>query len=233
VQYRPVITVYDRVQEIEDGLSDALALVGRRVANGQAIEQALARASEELDGEIGSVLEMGTIQQRQLQVGVRAAFLGRYGVLKNIPSQRVRGSMALVSLGASEGRPAGMALLALADHVDDLQRIEREARHSIAHVCRTLRTTGAVFGPLVAGATVALADGIGSAGFLPGSEQSLSWLGAAVGWYVLVLAVLLTVLATGLSRGLDRSLVGYRVGRALVSATVTFLASYLLVGIIA
>jgi hypothetical protein len=226
-----VIAVYERVQRVEDGLPDALELVGRRVANGRAVESALLQVADDLDGPMGEILQAGARQQCQLQVGVREAFLGEYGALDSIPSPRVRGSFALLELAAHEGRPAGTALVALAEHVEDLQEIERKARHSLANVCRTLRSTGMVFGPLVAGSTVALAAGISGEQGLPGGEQSLAWLGAPVGVYVLVLAVLLTALSTGLTRGFDRSLVGYRVGRALVAATVTYLCSYLLVGL--
>lgn len=230
VWQRPVISVYSRIRRVEGGLADALELVGRRVANGRAVESAIAHVAVEFDGEMGTVLAAGARQQRQLQVGVEEAFLGRYGALETVPSPRVRGSFALLSLSADEGRPAGTALLALAEHVEDLQEIEREARHSLAHVCRTLRSTGMLFGPLVAGSTAALAASISAEGALPGGEQSLGWLGGPVGVYVLVLAVLLTALSTGLTRGFDRSLVGYRVGRSLVCATPVYLCSYLFVG---
>jgi hypothetical protein len=230
IRFRPVIGAYGRIRRVEDGLPDALALVGRRVANGRAVETALVHAAEELDDETGAFLARGVTRQRQLQVGVREAFLGRHGALETVPSRRIRGSMALLALSGDEGRPAGNALLAMGDHLADLQRIESEARHSLDHVCRTLEATGRVFGPLVAGATVALADSMSGTELLPGGEQSLTWLGGPVGLYVLFLAVLLPGLSAGLTRGIDRSLVGYRAGRALVAATVTLLGSYLIVG---
>jgi hypothetical protein len=87
-----------------------------------------------------------------------------------------------------------------------------------------------LFAPMVAGATVALADGIDSAEFLAASGRSLGWLGGPVGLYILVLAAILTALSTGITRGLDRALVGYRAGRALICATVTYCSSYVLVG---
>ncbi len=230
VAHQPVVSVYDLVRDAEDGLADALELVGRRVANGRAVETAIEDAARELDGTMGELLAFGVKQQRQLHVGVREAFLGRHGALATVPSPRVRGSFALLALAAHEGRPAGAALLSMAEHTDDLQRIEREARQQLAYVCRTLVNTAALFGPLVAGSTVALAEGIGGDGELLGGDQSLGWLGAPVGVYVLFLAVILTTLSVGLIRGFDRSLIGYRVGRTLVSATVVYLGSYLLVG---
>lgn len=229
VANHPVVSVYGHVRDVEDGLSDVLELVGRRVANGRAVETALEQVAVELDGPMGDVLADGVRQQRQLHVGVREAFLGRYGVLHAVPSPRIRGSFALLSLAATEGRPAGTALLAFAEHVDDLQQIEQSARQQLATVCRTLSNTATLFGPMVAGSTVALADSIGSKEVLPGGAAGFDWLGGPVGIYVLGLAVILTVLSVGLVRGFDSSLVGYRVGRALVAATSLYLCSYLLV----
>lgn len=228
--YQPVVSRYERIRNIEASLPDALTLVGRRVANGRAVETAIEQAGTELDDELGAVLLAGARRHRQLQIGVEEAFLGRDGVLADVPSKRVRGSVALLALAAQEGRPAGSALLALGDHVADLRAIEDESKRSLAHVCQTLQTTGILFGPMVAGATVALAGGIGGEQFLAERTQSLIWLGGPVGVYTLALAVVLTALATGLTRGLDRELLGYRIGRALVTATGAYLSSYLLVG---
>lgn len=229
--FRPVIEVHQHVRAVENGLADALELIGRQVTHGKSVEAAIAHTAEELDGPMSEVLAAGVRTQRQLQLDVREAFLGQYGALSTVPSARARGSLAVLSLAATEGRPAGGALLALAEHVDDLGRIEREARHRLAHVTQTIASTGSVFGPLVAGVTVALASAIGSTEALGPGEQSLGWLGGPVGVYVLVLAVVLTVLSTGLIRGFDRSLLGVRVGRALISATVVYLGSYLVAGV--
>jgi len=232
LRYRAVVAVYDRIAAVESALPDALSLVGRRVANGVAVESAVRTAAGELDGAMGEVFADAETRQRQLNVGVTAAFLGEYGALSSLPSPRVRGSMAVLGLAAEEGAPAGSLLLTLADHVEDLQRVEMEARRAIEEVSGTLRSTGALFGPLVAGATVALADTIAADSLLSGT-QSLPYFGMAVGGYVLAFAVVLPALATGLSRGFDGPLVGYRVGRALLLATPVYLGSYLVVGTIA
>jgi Flp pilus assembly protein TadB len=226
----PVVSQYEEIRRIEASLPDALTLIGRRVANGRAVETAIEHTGSELDDEFGAVLRAGTQRHRQLQVSVEAAFLGRNGVLQTVPSPRVRGTVALLALASKEGRPAGTALLALGDHVEDLKAIEQESRRTLTHVCQTLQTTGMLFGPLVAGATVALAEGIGGKAFLAERTQSLVWLGGPVGIYVLLLAVVLTALATGLTRGLDKELLGYRIGRALCCATAAYLSAYLLVG---
>lgn len=232
LRYRPLVGVYSEIHAAERELGDALALAGRRVATGQAVETAVAETGEELDGPIGDAFRGCTRRQRQLQIGVREAFFGPYGTLDRLPSPRIHTSVAVLALAAREGRQAGEALLSLSDHVEKLRRVRREANHNLAYVCRTLSSTAMLFGPLVAGATVSLADGMAGEAFGDG-ELSLGWLGGPVGLYVLVLAVVLTTLSTALRRGLDGALVGYRVGRALGCATVAYLCSYLLVGVIA
>lgn len=222
---QPIVELYDRSRRAESQLPDALELVGRRVANGQAVEAGMEEAASELDGPMGEILTAAVSRQRQLQIGVGEALTG---ALTSTPSPRLRGSMALFALAADEGQPAGTALLTLAEHVENLRRIEQEARHDLGNVCRTLMSTGGLFAPMVAGATVAMADNIGQADFL-GETTALPWLGALVGWYVLVLAVLLPMLAIGLQRGLDGPLVSYHIGRTLLSATCIYLLTYVLV----
>lgn len=221
VHYRPTTAVREHVRAVEAGLPDALALVGREVSRGRAVETAMADAAESLDSATAAVLDDATRKQRLLEVGVRESLLGEYGALREVPSDRVRGTAELLALAAAEGKPAGPAVVAMADHLDDLQGVEREVRRELQQVTSTLSNTATVFGPLVGGATVTLAEQMRSDGPLSGGFPP-EVLGPVVGAYVLVLAVVLTALATGLERGLDRSLVGYRVGRTLLVATTVF-----------
>jgi hypothetical protein len=236
--YRPVAAVRTRVRNVESGLSDALYLVGRRIAEGEAVETAIERAGEEASGATGEVLGDAAAVGRRLRVDVEDSFLGEYGALDDVPSPRARGTAALLSAAAEEGRPAGTAVVAMADHLAELESVEREARRELERVTGTLRQTASVFAPLVAGATVALAKGMdlgttaasevgfgGEAATLPPGA-----LGTAIGAYVLFLAATLTVLSTGLEHGLDPSLVGYRLGRSLLSAATVFVGAVCLVG---
>ena len=216
--------VRDDARAAEANLTDALYLVGRRVGDGEAVESALGAAAPEVAGRTGELLAETAGVQRRLRVGVREAFLGEYGSLADVPSPQARSVAALLAIAAREGRPAGRAVVSMADHVEDLQRVEREARRDLASVTGTLRNTAGVFGPLVGGATIALADGM-AAGTL-GDPLPTAALGLAVGSYVLLMAAILTALATGLERGFDRALVGYRVGLALCSAVGAFLAGF-------
>lgn len=236
--FRPVKQVRDHARAVESNLTDALYHVGRRVEEGRAVEDAIADTAEEVAGETGDTLDTAVGVQRRLYVGVRESFLGEYGALADVPSPQARSVADLLAVAAREGRPAGRAVVAMADNLDDLQRVERDARRELARVTGTLRNTAAVFAPLVGGATVALAEGMASEGGTSAGAAQLAnplpvdALGLAVGVYVLLLAVILTALATGLERGLDRALVGYRVGLALPAATATYLASFLGAGLL-
>jgi hypothetical protein len=224
--FRPVVAVRDRVDRLEASLPDALYLVGRRVADGIAVERAVADVVEELDGVAWDVFRAAARRQAQLRVGVETAFAGDYGALEAVPSQRARGAARLLGAATREGPPAGRALVETADHLEELRRVERDARRDLAQVTSTLGNTAAFFGPLVGGATVALADSVGTTAALDGGAPATAALGLAVGAYVILLAAILTALSTGLSRGLDRATVGYRTGTALLAATVTYVAAY-------
>lgn len=256
--YRPATAVRRRVRAVESGLADAMALVGRRVAEGESVESALTRAAADVPGATGEMLGRAARIQRTLRVGVREAFLGERGALATLPSRRVRGAAALLALAADEGRPAGAALVALADQLETLERIEREARRDLAQVTTGLANTAALFAPLIGGATVALAEAMAArrataattstarattvaSGTAPSAAAHAASapaaftpevLGLVVGAYVLALAVVLTALATGLDRGLDRALVGYRIGGALCAATATYLAAVVGAGLL-
>lgn len=235
--FGPRNVVRERVRALESGLPDALALVGRRVADGLAVERALAEVGDELSGTTGELLHEAAARGERLRLPVRATFFGRHGVLTDVPSSRARDAGTMLSLAATEGEPAGEVLVVAGDHLRQLQRVEAEARQELAAVTGTLANTAVLFGPLVGGVTVSMVSripagagtasgpvGTGTAGF------GVAELGQAVGVYVLALAVILTALSTALEQGLDRSLIGYRVGIALPTATGAYVAAVVAAG---
>jgi len=220
--FRPMERIRSQVREIEAGLPDALYLIGREVERGRAVETAMDDAAAAVGTATGELLADATRRQRQLKLGVRESLLGPHGALATTPSERTHSTAQLLALAASEGRPAGRAIVSMADHIDDLQAVEREARRELDRVTAPLSHTAAVFAPLVGGATVTLAEQMTTQGPLSGSPIAPATLGLAVGGYVLVLAALLATLSVGLERGLDRSIAGYRIGTTLVTATAVF-----------
>jgi hypothetical protein len=225
VRYHPSMAVRDHARAVERGLPEALSLVGRRVRDGTAVEAAVAAVGTELSDETGTLFATAAGVQRRLGVTLHEAFLGEFGALSDLPSRRARTAAALLSVAAREGRPAGETVVTMADQLRTLDRAERAGRRELAAVSGTLANTAAVFGPLVGGATVALAARMARVEAGPGVGETLSipGLGTVLGWYVLVMAVTLTALSTGLESGLDWTRIGYRVGLALVLAAATFL----------
>jgi len=226
--------VHERVRAVETDLHDACYLVGRRVAAGEAIETALGDAADRVTGATGAILDDAARRHRRLGVTVGEAFDGDHGALATLPSRRAREIATLFDLAATEGRPAGEALVATAEHLGELHRVEREARRELSKITDTLTNTAAMFGPIVGGATVALSARVArteTTAQFGGHSLPTAELGIAVGGYVLWLAVSLTVLSTGLTRGLDRTLVGHRAGVSLCLATVCYLVSYVGAGL--
>ncbi|MEZ3163507.1 type II secretion system protein [Halorubrum sp. RMP-47] len=181
---RPRRAVLSDVRDVERGLPDAMTVIGGDVAEGVAVEAALANAGERLDGATGQVFERAGRRSDTLRVGVREAFLGRGGPAAAVPSPRLRGAIALLAVAAREGRPAGDVLLELADQLEALRDLERDARRQLATVTGTLSNTAAVFAPLVGGATVALATGIDTVdvgGLGAGAAAGADALGGGVG----------------------------------------------------
>lgn len=158
--FRPVESVRDRVRAVESGLPDALVRIGQAVAEGNAVERALDRAAADATGPIADVLEDAAGYGETFRVDVRTAFLAPDGALATVPSPRCRRAAALLGVAARMGRPAGDVILDLATHLEELDRIEAEARGRLADVTGTLSNTATTFAPLVGGATVALSDRI-------------------------------------------------------------------------
>ncbi|WP_152040595.1 hypothetical protein [Salinigranum salinum] len=234
VRFHPAVGVRAHARAIEDGLPDALAVVGRRVRDGTSVEAAVAATGAELSGEAAELFATASGIQRRLGVTLREAFFGEFGALSTLPSPRTRAAAALLSVAAVEGRPAGDTVVAMADQLRSLERAEQAGRRELAAVSGTLANTAAAFGPLVGGATVALAARMArvEAGPTVGDAFSVPGLGTVIGGYVLVMAATLTALATGLESGLDPTRLGYRVGVALVLAAVTFLVGFVAAGLL-
>jgi hypothetical protein len=234
VRFRPAVAVRRHARAVEDGLPEALSLVGRHVGDGVAVEAAVETVGEDLSTETGAAFAAAAGVHRRLGVTLREAFLGEFGSLADLPSPRTRAAASLLAVAAVEGRPAGETIVGMATQLRDLERAEQAGRRELAAVSGTLANTAAVFGPLVGGATVALAARIASVetGASVGPAFSVAGLGTVLGGYVFVMAATLTALATGLESGLDPTRLGYRVGLALLLAGVSFLVGVVAAGLL-
>ncbi|MFB6217854.1 MAG: type II secretion system protein, partial [Halobacteriaceae archaeon] len=214
----PVVRVREQVAAVERGLPDALAVAGQHLAREAAPGTAIAAAGEELDGAAAERFAEAARVQRRLGLGVEASF--REGAFADLPSPRAQAAVSLLALAGREGPHGGRVLVELADHLEELLAVERDARRALATTTGTLRNTACCFAPLIGGTTVALAgriDGLGSAPAVP-----TAGLGIAVGVYVLLLAAALAGLAAALETGVDSVRIGYRAARTVAIAATAF-----------
>jgi Flp pilus assembly protein TadB len=247
VHFRPAVRVRERTAAIEAGLPDALVAVGHEVAAGVAVERAVANAADSLGDPVGPLFASAADRGRRLGCGVPASLRGAAGPVASLPSPRVDAAVDALATAAREGPPAGSLLVETGEHLAQLRRMTERTRRETAQLTATLTNTAAVFGPLVGGATVALAGGtamdvttgsatagadISASAATVGSPLPVAGLGLAVGAYVLWLAAVVTALATGLRYGPDRTRIGYRIGLALPLAAVTFCLAVVVGGLV-
>ncbi|APX97346.1 secretion system protein [Natronorubrum daqingense] len=225
--FTPILAVRNDVRAVEAHLTDALYIVGRQVAEGESVESAIELAAERVPAETGAVFEHAAGVQRRLHASVEAAFLGEYGALKAVPSPRAHGTAALLAIAAEEGKPAGRAIVSMADHLEELDEVEAKTKRSLKQVTETLDNTAAYFGPLVAGATVAMAEMIADENMMDTTDLDAAAfpaesLAVVVGVYLIALCVILLPLSIALRYGMDRALFGYHVGRALIASMIIY-----------
>lgn len=228
--FGPILEIRHYVRDVEEHLTDALYIVGRQVAEGESVEAAIELAAERVPAETGEVFEHAAGIQRRLHAGVEEAFLGEYGALRDVPSPRARGTAALLAIAADEGKPAGRAIVSMADHLEELDEVESKTKRSLEQVTGTLDSTAAYFGPLVAGATVGMAAMISSEDLMGTGEVDVAAfpaesLAIVVGVYLITLCFILTPLSIALRYGMDRALFGYHIGRALVSSMALYVVT--------
>ncbi|MFB6267037.1 MAG: type II secretion system F family protein [Halodesulfurarchaeum sp.] len=221
VAFAPLRERQETVSTLEDGLPDALSIVGQRLRTGVPLEEAIEAVGDRLTGPVGDMFDDASVVHRRLGVPVRAAFRGPHGPLQDLPSDRARTVVTLLATAGEEGAPAGDTLLSMAAYLEDLQRVEREARRELAQTTGTLWQTAIAFAPAIAGVTVALATGMDSVD-APGGPVHVADLGVVIGVYVLALAIVLPGLSVVLERGFDPVRIAYRVGLALCAGSLLY-----------
>ena len=222
----PVRDRQSTLGSLDAGLPDALAIVGRRIADGQPVERTLGTVADRLSGPTGRLFQRADRRCDRLGTTVAGAFFGPMGALPSDASTRAGTTLELVAIAGDHGAPAGDTLQSVGQYLETLEQVEREARRELGQTTSTLRQTATLFAPAIAGATVAMATGMDAAE-APGQAVDVSILGTVIGVYVVLLAVILPSLSVVLERGLDPVRMGYRSGTALVSTGVVYPLAYL------
>lgn len=249
--YMPYKKIRDEIRRMESEFSDALFVLGRRISEGSATEEAFMHAASTMQGsEIATAFERISLNLISVRADILTAiFDDEIGAFRDIYSDRIRTTMMLFVESAHKSHEAaGVAVVKLADHLKELQDVELNIKQSLYDMTSTMRSTAAIFAPLIAGVTMALSEVITKilqnisnsisrlpADMIPGSaqispanlEQSIpsDLFMLSIGVYLILITVILTRFAGTIEYGGDRDRLMYDLGQVLPISAIVFTLS--------
>jgi hypothetical protein len=141
--------------------ADSLFVLGRRISEGKAPEEAFAHTARTMEGsKIGEALGEISMNLLSMRTNLRDAIFDEdFGAFRHIYSERIRNTMLLFTESVHKNHEAaGASLIKLADHLKELSEVEERIKSSLYDVTSTMRSTAVIFAPLIAGITLALAE---------------------------------------------------------------------------
>lgn len=249
--YTPYKKIRDEIREMETEFSDALFVLGRRISEGRATEEAFMHAASTMEGsKIATAFESIAINLISVRADILTAiFDEEIGAFRNIYSERIRTTMMLFVESAHKSHEAaGVAIIKLADHLKELQDVEMDIKQSLYDMTSTMRSTAAIFAPLIAGVTMALSEVIAKIlqnisssvsrlpeDLIPASthistsdlEQSIpsDLFMLSIGVYLILVTLILTRFAGTIEYGGDKARLMYDLGHALPLSAFVFTVS--------
>lgn len=157
----PYKKIRDRIKQMEVEFADSLFVLGRRISEGKAPEEAFAHTARTMEGsKIGEALGEISMNLLSMRTNLKdAIFDTDFGAFRHIYSERIRNTMLLFTESVHKNHEAaGASLIKLADHLKELSEVEERIKSSLYDVTSTMRTTAVIFAPLIAGITLALAE---------------------------------------------------------------------------
>ncbi len=157
----PYKKIRDRIKQMEQEFADSLFVLGRRISEGKAPEEAFAHTARTMDGsKIGEAYEGISMNLLSMRTNLKdAVFDEEFGAFRHVYSERIRNTMLLFTESVHKNHEAaGASIIKLADHLKELSAVEERIKRSLYDVTSTMRTTAAIFAPLIAGITLALSE---------------------------------------------------------------------------
>jgi Flp pilus assembly protein TadB len=157
----PYKKIKDRIKQMEQEFADSLFVLGRRISEGKAPEEAFAHTARTMEGsKIGEAYEEISMNLLSMRTNLKdAVFDEEFGAFRHVYSERIRNTMLLFTESVHKNHEAaGASIIKLADHLKELSAVEERIKHSLYDVTSTMRTTAAIFAPLIAGITLALSE---------------------------------------------------------------------------
>lgn len=234
--------IRDDIKEIENEFGDSLYVLGKRIIEGKPAEEAFNYASKALKGsKIGKVFEKTSFNLLSMRMDTNdALFDEKFGSLKHIYSERIRAIMKLFVEGIKRSYiTAGVAIIKIADHLKQLQDVEKGIKNALGTLTSTLRTTATIFAPMIAGVTLGITklisnvlgnmnfEGIKSNSFFGLSSFAIEnvkpeYFVLVIGIYIIELVFLLIRFANGIDEGDDTIQYMYNLGKSLPTAILFF-----------
>ncbi len=249
--YAPYKRIRDKIISMENEFADALFILGRRISEGRSAEEAFVHTAANMKGaSICEPFEKIAMNVACMRCDLHSAiFDEEYGAFKNVYSERINTTMKLFLESVHKSHEAaGVAIVKLADHMTDLQEVERRIKDSLYEMTSTMKSTACIFAPLIAGVTIALSEVIAKIlqnvahsisrlppNVIPGpadiSPESLelsigpNMFMLAIGIYLILITTILVRFSTAIEYGGDKSQMMYELSRSLPISVMVFSAS--------
>jgi len=157
----PYKKIRDRIKKMEQEFADSLFVLGRRISEGKAPEEAFAHTARTMEGsKIGEAFQEISMNLLSMRTNLKAAIFDEdFGAFRHVYSERIRNTMLLFTESVHKNHEAaGASIIKLADHLKELGTVEERIRRSLYDVTSTMRSTAVIFAPLIAGITLALSE---------------------------------------------------------------------------
>jgi len=242
--YHPYKKIRDDIKQIEKEFSDALYILGKRIAEEKSPEESFMYVANTMSGaKIAEIFSQTGYNLTAMHTNLYdALFSPEFGSLKYIYSDRIKAIMRLFIEGIQKSQKAvSNSIIRIADHLKELQGVEHKIKDTLYSLTSTLQGTSAMFAPLIAGITLAITKLIATilhslSGKIPTESISGSsvlssvtdsftienvrpeYFVLVIGIYVIELVFLLTRFTNGIDEGDDTAAFMYSLGKMLPTA---------------
>jgi len=247
--YRPYKKVRDEIKQMEKEFSDALYILGKRISEEKSPEESFAYAAQTLQGtKIAEVFSQTSYNLTALHTSFYdALYSNEYGSLQHVYSDRIKAILRLFVEGTKKSqRAVSASLIRIADHLKQLQEVEKKITDMLYELTSTLRSTVSVFAPLIAGVTLSITTLISTilqsiqakqspetfigmpstlssaAGSLMTENIRPEYFVLVIGVYLIELVILLTRFTNGLNEGDDTATFMYSLGKTMPVSIAVF-----------
>jgi hypothetical protein len=253
--YRSYNKIRDEIKQMEKEFSDALYILGKRISEDKSPEESFGYVAHTLEGTtIAEVFRQTSYNLIALHTSFQDALYSlEYGALKHVYSHRIKAILRLFVQGSKKSqRAVSASLIRIADHLKQLQDVEKKITDMLYELTSTLRSTLLVFAPLIAGVTLSITtlistiiesiqaqqsseSTLGISSSLPASAGSFmmenirpEFFVLVIGVYLVELVLLLTRFINGLNEGDDTPTFLYTLGKTMPVSIVVFSVTVIL-----